>query len=120
MKKLAVFVGINNEGSVMAAIQSESMGSAKSMLPGLEVIKMTSFTKIFVTNAKYPHKKFVLSGETVLPKLRSKYPVSRVLVSGSIIEFFSAVYFNDMALQESTRFRFPTIPGEPTGYVVCK
>ena len=124
MKAANVFIGIADD-MIAAAVLAESMADAKSQLPGLDVIKMTSKTKLFVT---FPHfgtrKKAMISGLTKKSKLAARncgsMPEARVSIVQGRIEFFAAVYIDNMAVRESFLLYLPTTPSTTMQCMVCK
>ena len=117
----AVFIGINQERAIEAAVCAESLAAAKAMLPGLEVIKMTSKTQLFANHPSMSaNKKVMMSGATKRPKASFAMPTAMVSVVAGKIEFVATVYVNDAPARDLMYVQFATRPGNPSQFVVCK
>jgi hypothetical protein len=116
MKAANVFIGVA-EGAVAAAVVADSIAEAKAMLPGLDVIKMTSKTRLFVAFPSFGNrKKALISGATKVSKGAS-LPQARVTVIKGRIEFFAAIYIDGMPVRECIYMHFPA---QPTGDAACR
>jgi hypothetical protein len=122
MKAANVFIGVA-EGAVAAAVVADTMADAKAMLPGLEVIKMTSKTRLFVTFPQYgARKKVLLSGATKSPKMGRGIglPHPQVFIINGRIEFKAPVYIDGMPVREIVYLFFPTRPTGDAQCQICK
>lgn len=106
MKAKNVFIGIVG-GSIGAAVVANTIAEARAMMPGADVIKMTSKTKIFIT---FPDKfgsgkKLAISGETKQIK-GTAYPQATVSIINGVIQFIAPIYINDEPVRDSIHVRF--------------
>ena len=115
-----VFIGINQAGVIEAAVCAESLAAAKALLAGLQVIKMTSKTRLFVTAPGMPaNKKVMLSGATKRVKGAS-LPTAVVTVINGRIEFLATVYINNAPARDLMYLQFASTPGAPSQLKVCE
>jgi hypothetical protein len=120
MEKAMVFIGIDQNGVIEAAVCADSLAGAKQLLPGLNVIKMTSKTRLFVTCPSFPAgKKLMLSGATKRPK-GAILPTPSVYVFAGQIEFVAPVYIDGEAVKSLMHVRFANTPGQPSQCQVCE
>lgn len=122
MKAANVFIGVA-EGAVAAAVVADTMADAKAMLPGLEVIKMTSKTRLFVALPKHGTRtKVVISGASKSPKMGRGIglPQPQVFILNGRIEFKAPVYYDGHPARECVYLSFPAQPTGDAQWRICK